>query len=76
MNNKKFNKKYKFIIKAKNQIMEFGVHESYEYNALYNYANSCKKPMRKYIKHVLRCGEFHNGWFYMPTTKECLLCKH
>lgn len=70
-------KKYKFVIEAKNAIMEFGYENNFMYEDLKWFANSCKGTKRKYVKHVLRCGFFdENGWFSMPSTKLCLNTKH
>lgn len=65
------NKKYELIIAAKNKIVEydFSLHAS----NIEDLISSCKgKTLRKYVKHVLRCGSFYNDQFYMPSTRLCL----
>ena len=74
---KKSNKKYNFIIEAKNTIMEYGFNISFMWEDLQELVAASNGTQRKYIKHVLRCGCFDdNGWFYMPSTRKCLDTKH
>lgn len=66
------NKKYQLVIKAKNHIIEydFFLHSS----DMQDLIKSCKgRTLKKYVKHVLRCGEFVDDIFYIPSTKECLI---
>lgn len=74
------NKKYNLINKAKNKIIDFAwsLNNSTQLDEsdINDLINSCKgRILKKYVKHVLRCGEFHNNKFYMPSTRVCMASK-
>lgn len=71
----KNDKKHKNIIKAKNYIVNFCVsqHSLLFYEDVPILLNKCSnRILKKYVKHILVCGDFYNELFIMPTKEYCL----
>lgn len=69
--NKKSNKKYQLVKAAKNKIVAYDwiLHD----DEVKDLIKSCKgRTLKKYVKHVLRSGEFYEEKFLMPTTALCM----